>query len=214
MNKEEILHRIKECGLVAVVRAETKEQAFKIVDACIEGGVCAIEITYTVPGATEILKELSSKYSDEEIILGAGTVMDTETARIAILAGARYIVTPYLNKDVVYLCNRYSIPCMPGAMTIKEVVECLEAGADIIKVFPGEVLGPKFIKAVRGPIPYVSLMPTGGVDLENISQWIEAGAVAVGAGGSLTKGAKKGDYNSITKTAKEFITKIKLAREK
>lgn len=214
MNKEEILHRIKECGLVAVVRAETKEQAFKIEDACIEGGVCAIEITYTVPGATEILKELSSKYSDEEIILGAGTVMDTETARIAILAGARYIVTPYLNKDVVYLCNRYSIPCMPGAMTIKEVVECLEAGADIIKVFPGEVLGPKFIKAVRGPIPYVSLMPTGGVDLENISQWIEAGAVAVGAGGSLTKGAKKGDYNSITKTAKEFITKIKLAREK
>ena len=212
MNKEEILYRIKECGLVAVVRAETKEEAFKIVDACIEGGECAIEITYTVPGATEILKELSSEYTDEEIILGAGTVMDAETARVAILAGARYIVTPYLNKDVVYLCNRYRVPCMPGAMTIKEVVECLEAGADIIKVFPGEVLGPEFIKAVRGPIPYASLMPTGGVDLENVSQWIEAGAVALGGGGSLTNGAKSGDFRSITENAKEFINKIKLAR--
>lgn len=214
MNKEEILYRIKKCGLVAVVRAETKEQAFKIVDACIKGGVCAIEITYTVPGATEILKELNSKYSSDKIILGAGTVMDTETARVAILAGACYIVTPYLNKEVVYLCNRYKVLCMPGAMTIKEVVECLEIGADIIKVFPGEVLGAKFIKAVRGPMPYVSLMPTGGVDLDNISEWIESGAVAVGVGGSLTRGAKKGDYEAITKAAKEFSTKIKLARRR
>ncbi|MDQ2084875.1 bifunctional 2-keto-4-hydroxyglutarate aldolase/2-keto-3-deoxy-6-phosphogluconate aldolase [Herbivorax sp. ANBcel31] len=212
MNKEEILYKIKESGLVAVIRAETREKAFKIVDACIEGGVSAIEITYTVPGATEILKELSSKYSDEEIILGAGTVMDTETARIAILAGAGYIVTPYLNKKVVSLCNRYQIACMPGAMTIKEVAECLEAGADIVKVFPGEVLGPKFIKAVKGPMPYASLMPTGGVDLENIFKWINAGAVAVGVGGSLIKGAKKGDYNSVTKAAKEFSEKIKIAR--
>ncbi len=212
MNKQEILSKIKEGGLVAVVRADNSEMAFKIADACIEGGVASIEITYTVPGATEIIKELSRKYTSGEIIIGAGTVMDSETARTAILAGAQYIVSPYLSKEVVKICNRYQIASMPGAMTVKEAVECLEAGADIIKVFPGEVLGPTFIKAVKGPMPYAVMMPTGGVKLENIGEWIKAGAVAVGAGGSLTAGAKKGDYNSITELAKKFIDEIKKAR--
>ncbi|KNY28031.1 bifunctional 2-keto-4-hydroxyglutarate aldolase/2-keto-3-deoxy-6-phosphogluconate aldolase [Pseudobacteroides cellulosolvens] len=212
MNKQEILSKIKEGGLVAVVRADNAEMAFKIADACIEGGVASIEITYTVPGATEIIKELSRRYSSGEIIIGAGTVMDSETARTAILAGAQYIVSPYLSKEVVKICNRYQIASMPGAMTVREAVECLEAGADIIKVFPGEVLGPTFIKAVKGPMPYAVMMPTGGVTLENVGEWIKAGAVAVGAGGSLTAGAKKGDYNSITELAKKFIDEIKKAR--
>jgi len=212
MNKQEILTKIKEGGLVAVVRADNSEMAFKIADACIEGGVASIEITYTVPGATEIIGELSRRYSSGQIIIGPGTVMDSETARTAILAGAQYIVSPYFSKEVINVCNRYQIASMPGAMTVKEAVECLEAGADIIKVFPGEVLGPAFIKAVKGPIPYAVMMPTGGVTLENTGEWIKAGAVAVGVGGNLTAGAKKGDYNSITQLAKQFIDEIKKAR--
>ncbi len=212
MNKGEVLSTIKKGGLVAVVRADSTEQAFRISDACIEGGVSAIEITYTVPGATEIIKELVGKYSSGQIIIGAGTVMDSETARTAILAGAQYIVSPCISIEVVRMCNRYQTACMPGAMTVKEVMECMEAGADIIKVFPGEILGPTFIKAVKGPMPYAPLMPTGGVSLENVDEWIKAGSVAVGVGGNLTKGAKKGDYASITQIARQFIDKIKLAR--
>jgi 2-dehydro-3-deoxyphosphogluconate aldolase/(4S)-4-hydroxy-2-oxoglutarate aldolase len=138
--------------------------------------------------------------------------MDAETARTAILAGAQYIVSPYFNVETVRLCNRYRIACMPGAMTIKEVVEAMESGVEIVKLFPGELLGPAFIKAVRGPIPQVQLMPTGGVTLENVGDWIRAGAVAVGVGGNLTAGAKKGDYGSITTIAREFIGKIREAR--
>ncbi len=208
-NKQEILSKIKQGRLVAVVRADNTEQALKIADACIQGGVVAIEITYTVPGATDIIKELREKYPSGQIIIGAGSVLDSETARTSILAGAQYVVSPCLNLEVVRLCNRYQVACMPGAMTIKEVMECLEAGADIVKVFPGEILGPSFIKAVKGPMPYASMMPTGGVTLENVQEWIKAGAIAVGVGGNLTAGAKKGDYNSITEMAKQFILKIK-----
>jgi 2-dehydro-3-deoxyphosphogluconate aldolase/(4S)-4-hydroxy-2-oxoglutarate aldolase len=199
-------------GLVAVVRAESSEQAIKITDACIKGGVAAIEITFTVPGAVDVIKDLVKAYPSGEIIIGAGTVLDPETARAAILAGAQYIVSPAFNLATVKLCNRYQIPVMPGVMTIKEVVEAMEAGADIIKVFPGEAFGSSFIKAIKGPIPQAPLMPTGGVSLENVGEWIKAGCVAVGVGGNLTGGAKKGDYESITTIAKEFIAKIRAAR--
>jgi 2-dehydro-3-deoxyphosphogluconate aldolase/(4S)-4-hydroxy-2-oxoglutarate aldolase len=212
VDKEKILSKIVEGGLVAVVRAESGEQALKIADACFNGGVAAIEITFTVPGAVEVIKELVKVYSNGEILLGAGTVMDAETARMAILSGAQYVVSPYLNVDTVKLCNRYRVPCMPGAMTIKEVVESMEAGADIIKIFPGELFGPPIIKAILGPIPYAKLMPTGGVSLENVDEWIKAGAVAVGVGSALTKGAKTGDYEAITRTAQQFVTKIQAAR--
>ena len=185
MDKEKILSRIVEGGLVAVVRAESSEQALKIADACLKGGVAAIEITFTVPGAADVIKDLAKTYSDGEILLGAGTVMDAETARTAILAGAQYVVSPYLNLETVELCNRYRVPCMPGAMTIKEVVEAMQAGADIIKS-SWRLFGPQIIKSIR-PIPYAKLMPTGGVSLDNVGEWIKAGAVAVGAGSSLTK---------------------------
>ena len=212
MDKEKVITRICDAGIVAVVRASDSEQAMRITDACIEGGVAAIELSFTVPGAHRVIEELAKRYTPEEIILGAGTVLDSETARVAILSGAQYIVSPYFNADSVKLCNRYRVPCMPGAMTIKEVVEAMEAGADIVKVFPGEAFGPKILKAIKGPIPQAKLMPTGGVDVNNVGEWIKNGAVAVGAGGALTAGAKTGDYAQITKTGREFIQKIKEAR--
>lgn len=212
MDKEKVITRICDAGIVAVVRAENAEKAMRITDACIEGGVAAIELTFTVPQAHRVIEELAKKYTSDQIILGAGTVMDAETARTAILSGAEYIVSPYFNAETVKLCNRYRVPCMPGAMTIKEVVEAMEAGADIVKIFPGEVFGPKIIKAIKGPIPYAKMMPTGGVNVDNVGEWIQAGAVAVGAGGALTAGAKTGDYASITRIGKEFVQKIKEAR--
>jgi len=212
-SKEKILARIRESGLVAIVRAESAEQAEKIAAALAAGGVAAIEITFTVPGAIDVLKALSAKYPSGEILIGAGTVLDPETARAAILAGAQYIVTPCLNVETVKLCNRYKIACMPGAMTLKETVEALEAGADVVKIFPGELFGPAIIRAIKGPLPHAPLMPTGGVSLDNAADWIKAGSVAVGVGSALTAGAKQGDYASITDIAKRFLEKIKEARK-
>ena len=212
MDKEKIITRIQDCGIVAVVRAETVDQAIRITDACIEGGVAAIELTFTVPHADKVIEELAKHYKEDEIILGAGTVLDPETARIAILSGANYIVSPYFDPETVRLCNRYRIASMPGAMTIKEVVAAMEAGADIVKVFPGEAFGPKILKAIKGPVPQAKLMPTGGVSVDNVGEWIKNGAVAVGAGGALTGGAKTGDYASITRIGREFVEKIKEAR--
>ncbi len=213
MDKEQIITRITDCGIVAVVRADSVLQAKRITEACLEGGVAAIEMTFTVPFAHKLIEEVATSYGPEEIILGAGTVLDAETARIAILSGANYIVSPHFDPEVVKLCNRYHIAVMPGAMTIKEVVTAMEAGADIVKVFPGEAFGPKMLTAIHGPLPQAKLMPTGGVSIENVHQWIEAGAVAVGAGGALTGGAKTGDFSDITQKAKEFISKIKEARK-
>lgn len=212
MDKEQILTRIQDCGIVAVVRAETTDQAERIVDACMEGGVAAIELTFTVPHADKVIEELAKKYRPEDIILGAGTVMDAATARIAMLSGANYIVSPYFDVDTVKMCNRYRVAVMPGIMTVREGVMAMEAGADILKVFPADLYGPKIIKDIKGPIPYAKMMPTGGVDADNVGEWIKAGAVAVGAGGSLTAGAKTGDYALITETAKKFVENIKIAR--
>lgn len=214
MDKSTVVQKICECGVVAVVRAENEDQAVKIAEACVKAGIAGIEITFTVPGAVDVIKKLAEVYSNGEILVGAGTVLDPETARAAILAGAKYVVSPCLNKEVVTLCNRYQVPSMPGAMTIREVVECMEAGADIVKIFPGELFGPAIIKAIKGPIPQAKLMPTGGVSLDNVDEWIKAGCVAVGVGGNLTAGAKKGDYASIVTIGKQFVEKVKEARAK
>ncbi|EPR12577.1 bifunctional 2-keto-4-hydroxyglutarate aldolase/2-keto-3-deoxy-6-phosphogluconate aldolase [Ruminiclostridium papyrosolvens] len=212
MDKNEVLKKICDCGVVAVVRADSSEQAMKIADSCVEAGISAIEITFTVHGALDVIKELAKSNKDNKILIGAGTILDPETARAAILAGAQFIVSPCLNKEVVKVCNRYQVACMPGAMTVKEAVECMEAGADIVKVFPGELFGPAIIKAFRGPLPQIKLMPTGGVNLENTAEWIKAGSVAVGVGGNLTAGAKKGDYESIVTIGKQFIERVRQAR--
>ncbi len=212
--KLEILRRITDAGLVAVVRAESAELATRVADAVLEGGCPAVEMTFTVPRAHRVIEELAAAYKPSELILGAGTVLDPETARIAILSGASYVVSPSLNPETVRLCNRYQVPVMPGAMTIREVIEAMELGADIVKLFPGEAFGPSIIKAIKGPLPQAPLMPTGGVDLSNVAEWIKAGAVAVGAGGSLTGGARTGDFASITTTARAFVEKIREARAK
>ena len=212
MDKEQILTKIQDAGIVAVVRASSTEEAMRITDACIEGGVAAIELTFTVPHADKVIENLAKKYTPEEIILGAGTVIDAETARIAMLSGAQYIVSPCFNAELVKMCNRYRMAVMPGVMSVTEAAQAMEAGADILKIFPAELFGPKVIKAIKGPIPYAKMMPTGGVNADNVGEWIRAGAVAVGAGGALTGGAKDGDYGKITETAKKFVENIKAAR--
>lgn len=211
IKKLEVLGNIVASGLVCVIRADSPDQGARIAEACALGGVAAMEITFTVPGATGVIEHLAKKFSGQ-ILVGAGTVLDPETARVAILAGAQYVISPSLNTDTARLCNRYQVPYMPGAATVREVVEAMECGADIVKVFPGELLGPAFVKAVRGPLPQASLMPTGGVSLENVADWIRAGAVAVAVGGNLTAGAKSGDFASITKLARAITEKIKEAR--
>ncbi len=208
MKKHDVLKRIESTGIVAVVRAENTEQATYISEACMNGGIDAIEITFTVPGAHKVIEALNDKFGDA-LIVGAGTVLDSETARIAILSGAKYIVSPAFDLETAKLCNRYQIPYMPGCMTLTEMITAMEAGADIIKVFPGSAFGPSFIKAIKGPLPQAVLMPTGGVSLDNVDQWIKNGCIAVGAGGALTKGSAE----DITKTAKAFVGKIKEARE-
>ncbi len=213
VDKEKILMKIQDSGIVAVVRAENAEKAMRITEACMEGGVAAIELTFTVPHADKVIESLAAKYTPEEIILGAGTVMDAATARIAMLSGAQYIVSPYFDAETVKICNRYRVAVMPGVMTVTEAVAAMDAGADILKIFPGDLFGPKIIKSVLGPIPYAKMMPTGGVDVDNVGEWIRAGAVAVGAGSSLTAGAKNGDYKKITETAKRFVENIRAARD-
>ena len=212
MDQEQILTKIQDSGILAVVRAETTDEAQRIAEACLEGGVSAIELTFTVPHADKVIEFLANKYSPEEMILGAGTVMDSQTARMAMLCGAQYIVSPYFDIETVKLCNRYRMAVMPGVMSVREAVMAMEAGADILKIFPADLFGPKIIKDIKGPLPYAKMMPTGGVTADNAGEWIKAGAVALGAGGSLTAGAKTGDYALITETAKRFVKNIKAAR--
>jgi 2-dehydro-3-deoxyphosphogluconate aldolase/(4S)-4-hydroxy-2-oxoglutarate aldolase len=207
----DILGKIVSSGLVAVIRAENPNQAERIAEVCALGGVGALEITFTVPEANRVIEHLAKQVSNQ-ILLGADTVLDPETARIAILAGVHFVVSPSLNPGTARLCNRYQIPYMPGAGTIREVVEAMECGADIVKIFPGEILGPAFVKAVKGPLPQAQLMPTGSVILENVADWISAGSLAVGVGGNLTAGVKTGDFASITPLARQFMEKIKKAR--
>ena len=208
MRKYEVMQRIENVGVVAVVRAENSQQAKKIALASMEGGIDSIEITFTVPGAEKVIEDLTKEFGDT-LLVGAGTVLDSETARIAILAGAKYIVSPAFDLETAKLCNRYQVPYMPGCMTLKEMITAMEAGADVIKVFPGSVFGPDFIKAIKGPLPQAVLMPTGGVSIDNVDKWINNGCIAVGVGGNLTKGSSE----DMTKAAREFVEKVASVRE-
>ncbi|WP_258359282.1 bifunctional 2-keto-4-hydroxyglutarate aldolase/2-keto-3-deoxy-6-phosphogluconate aldolase [Moorella sulfitireducens (nom. illeg.)] len=212
MQKLKVMQRIIDCGIVAVVRAENAEQALKIAAAVKGGGVEAIEITLTVPGALDVIRELAAAYRRGEILIGAGTVLDATTARMAILAGAEFLVSPCLDVEMVKTCNRYQKVCMAGAMSIREIVEVMETGSDFVKLFPGSAFGPDMVKAIKGPLPQAPIIPTGGVNLENVGQWIKAGCEAVGVGGELTKGAKTGDYQLVEETARQFVAAIRAAR--
>lgn len=212
IEKLETLKKITDVGVVAVIRTENAEMAEKTSKACIEGGIPAIEVTFTVPGADKVITSLKAKFPKDQLIVGAGTVLDSETARIAILAGAEYIVSPGFDLETVKLCNRYQIPYMAGCMTITEMIKAMEAGADVIKLFPGDAFGPSMVKNIKAPLPQVPIMPTGGVSLENVEEWIKNGCIAVGVGGNLTAGAKTGNYDEVTRIAKLFVEKVKAAR--
>ena len=216
MRKEQVITRMKEDCLVAVVRAKNKEQGEKVIDAIIAGGINFIEITMTMDegNPVEFIQFMSEKYrSNEKVVIGAGTVLDPETARAVILAGANYVVSPGLNVDTIKLCNRYRVPMLPGVMSPTEAITALESGCDIIKVFPGNVVGPGAISSFKGPLPQGDFMPSGGVDVDNVDKWLKAGACAVGTGSSLTKGAKTGDFAAITEKAKEFVEAVAVARK-
>ena len=215
MKKEQVLAKMKEDCLVAVVRAKDLEQGEKVVDAIIAGGINFIEITMTMDegNPVEFIAKMAEKYRDnKDVVIGAGTVLDPETARAVILAGANYVVSPGLNADTIRMCNRYRVPMLPGVMTPTEAITALECGCDVIKIFPGNIMGPAAISSFKGPLPQGEFMPSGGVEVDNVDKWIKAGAYAVGTGSSLTKGAKTGDFAAVTAKAQEFVKAVAAAR--
>jgi 2-dehydro-3-deoxyphosphogluconate aldolase/(4S)-4-hydroxy-2-oxoglutarate aldolase len=213
MNRESTLKRIEAGGIVAVVRSDSGERLVNVARALAEGGVTAIEITFTVPDAIDVIRRVRRELGDT-IALGAGTVLDPETARAALLAGAEYIVAPTLNLDVIKLCRRYDKAVMPGAFTPTEILTAWEAGADVVKVFPADVGGPAYLKAIKAPLPQVRLMPTGGVDLDTAEAFLKAGAFCLGTGSSLvdTKAVAAGDYDAIRQRASQFAAVIARVR--
>jgi 2-dehydro-3-deoxyphosphogluconate aldolase / (4S)-4-hydroxy-2-oxoglutarate aldolase len=213
MSRESTLKRIVEGGIVAVVRAETSEPLVKVVEALALGGVTAAEVTFTVPDAIDVIRQVRRQVGDS-VVLGAGTVLDSETARAAILAGAEYIVSPIVNLDVIRLCRRYDKVVMPGAFTPTEVVSAWEAGADVVKIFPADVGGPSYLKALHGPLPQIRLMPTGGVDLSTAESFIKAGACCLGIGSSLVdpRAIANGDFARIRELAAAFTSIVQRVR--
>ncbi|MDN2454130.1 bifunctional 4-hydroxy-2-oxoglutarate aldolase/2-dehydro-3-deoxy-phosphogluconate aldolase [Lactobacillus sp. UCMA15818] len=204
--------KIKKSGVIAVIRAKSAKKAVDISEAVIAGGLTGIEITFTVPQADQVITELSSKYQDTDVVIGAGTVLDSVSARLAILAGAQFIVSPSFDSSVAEICNLYQIPYTPGCQTLTEMQTALKAGVDIIKLFPGAIAGPQMVKAALAPLPQLNLMPTGGVNLENMTDWFKAGVIAVGAGSNLLKPAENGDLAGVTATAKKYMEKLNQIR--
>lgn len=219
MKKLKLVQQICNEGVVAVLRGDTPEQVVEMSEQAIVGGIKVIEVTMTVPFALKAIEQLAKKYSSTSsdpskfAIIGVGTVLDPETARAAILSGAEFVVGPSLNAQTVTLCNRYRVPIMPGVMTIKEIQEALELGIDVVKLFPGNLYSPSMIKAIKGPLPQANIMPTGGVSLSNLKEWIQAGAAAVGIGSDLTSDAvKTGDFSLVAKKAAQYIEAYKAAK--
>ena len=214
MNRAEVIQKIKDIGVVPVVRADSPEEALQAVEAIKEGGVPILEITMTVPGAVKVIEKIADKFGDE-VVLGAGTVLDPETARACILAGATFVVSPALNLATIELCKRYSVPICPGALTPTEVVTAWQAGADFVKVFPCSAMGgSSYIKGLKAPLPQVELIPTGGVNLNTAADFIKAGSSALGIGADLVdvKAIRAGDVHIVTERAKQFAQIVKDAR--
>jgi 2-dehydro-3-deoxyphosphogluconate aldolase/(4S)-4-hydroxy-2-oxoglutarate aldolase len=214
LTKDQILSFIRGVGIVPIIRTSSVESAIKSVEAVYNGGIRAAEITMTVPGAVQALEKVADKFGDQ-LVLGAGTVLDPETARICMLAGAQFFVTPALNVKTIEMARRYSKPICPGALTPTEVVTAWDAGADVVKVFPcGNVGGPKYIKALKGPLPQIEMIPTGGVNLETTPEFLKAGACAVAVGGELVdaKLVKAGEYGKIEDLARQYLDVIAKTR--
>ena len=214
MRKEQIVEKLREIGLVPVLRAESEEQALGIASAIADGGVTVLEITMTVPGAIRVMSRLTKDRPD--ILIGAGTVLDAETARMCMLEGAQFVVSPALNLQTIEMCHRYSIPVLPGALTPTEVVTAWQAGADVIKVFPASALGgAKYLKSLKAPLPQVEMIPTGGVSLATAKEFLEAGSFALGVGADLvdTKAMAEGKPEKITESAKKYLEIVREFRK-
>ncbi|MGM0898289.1 MAG: bifunctional 2-keto-4-hydroxyglutarate aldolase/2-keto-3-deoxy-6-phosphogluconate aldolase [Bacillota bacterium] len=204
MLKHKILASITDTKVVAVIRGSSAEEAVELSKAALEGGIRAIELTYTTPQVQKAFEALQ----DVDVLLGAGSVLDAETARHAILSGAKFIVSPHFDETIAPVCNRYGIPYLPGCMTIREMVKALEAGCEVIKLFPANNFTPSFIKSVNGPLPHVRIMPTGGINLDNIQDWLAAGAVAAGIGSDLNKAYAAGGYTAAVELSRKYVEKI------
>lgn len=213
MSRETDLARVLDCGLVAVVRAPDPTHLVRVIGSLADGGVTVAEVTFTVPDAVGVIRAAKKELGDK-VLLGAGTVLDAETARAALLAGAEFIVSPTVNLDVIRLCRRYDKLVFPGAFTPTEILTAWEAGADVVKVFPADVLGPGFFKAMRGPLPQVKLMPTGGVDLNTSAEYLRAGACCLGVGSQLVdpKAVARQDYEYLRGLAWQYTQAVRLGR--
>ncbi|GEB77403.1 bifunctional 2-keto-4-hydroxyglutarate aldolase/2-keto-3-deoxy-6-phosphogluconate aldolase [Sporolactobacillus inulinus] len=206
LKKYETLNKLNQKRLVAVIRGKNAEDAVAIGQAAINGGIESIEVTLTTPNGLTALQQLKKK--EKTAVIGAGSVLDPETARLSIIYGADFIVSPNFSKAISEVCNLYSIPYLPGCFTVTEITEALRSGVDVIKAFPGSVAGLGFIKSIHGPIPNVAIMPTGGVNLQNVDEWLNQGAYAVGIGSVLTKGAENGNYHAVEENAHAFTDKV------
>lgn len=214
MQKVEVLSALREIGLVPVLRAESEEQALALASAIAAGGVNVLEVTMTVPGAIRVMRRLAEERPD--ILIGAGTVLDPETARMCILEGASFVVSPALNVKTIEMCHRYGVAVLPGALTPTEIVTAWEAGADVVKVFPASALGgAKYLKSVKAPLPQVELIPTGGVSQATAAEFLEAGAFALGVGADLVdlKAIAKGQPETITENARKYLAIVRSFRE-
>ncbi|MGL4549891.1 MAG: bifunctional 4-hydroxy-2-oxoglutarate aldolase/2-dehydro-3-deoxy-phosphogluconate aldolase [Gemmataceae bacterium] len=215
MSKEQHLQRVLDTGIVAVVRSRDSGLLVDVCRALADGGVTAVEITMTVPDALDVVRAVRRELGDR-VLLGAGTILDPETARMALLAGAEYLVSPTLNLDVIRMCQRYDKLVMPGAFTPTEILAAWDAGADIVKVFPADVVGPAFFKAIKGPLPQIRVMPTGGVDLTTAGKFLDAGACCLGVGGQLVdpEAVAAREFLKISDLAAQYIEVVKKARAK
>ena len=214
MDKREVIQKIVEIGLVPVIRASSEDEAMRVIDAILKGGIPVLEITMTVPGAMKVMETVAERYSGDALI-GAGTVLDAETARMCILSGAKFVISPALNLETIQLCKRYSITVMPGALTPTEVVTAWQAGADFVKVFPCSAMGgASYIKGLKAPLPQIELVPTGGVNLKTAADFIKAGSSALGVGADLVdvKAIRAGEASVVTERARQFIEIVQEAR--
>jgi len=213
MDKREMMELIQKTGVIAIMRAKSSDQLLAAADAIKAGGMQAIEVTMTTPGALDVVRQATERYGSD-VLFGAGSVLDPESARAAILAGAQFVVCPTLNLKTIEICHRYAIPVVPGAYTPTEILTAWEAGADMVKVFPASVGGPDYIKALKGPLPQIKLVPVGGVELDNTADFIRAGAEAVGVGSALVsqKLLDTGDFAALTERARRFCQEVARGR--
>ena len=212
-NKYEIIERMLDCGITAVVRTDSPEELVNVAEAINKGGVDVIEITMTTPGALDVVSAVAKKFGDE-VLIGAGTVLDAETARAVFLAGGEFVVSPVWSPELIAMCRRYSKPCVPGAFTPTEIMAAWDAGADMVKVFPASLGGPALIKAIRGPLPQIPLVPTGGVKLDNTAEFIRAGSAMVAVGGNLVNKdlVKEKKFDELTELARRFKEEVAKGR--